>query len=387
MACRMLPFGHEDSVNDPASPGWSDLFSPVAAESVLSPTSGDKQFHSGEPSPWQSTPSPGTPSGTKPDRLRRGEDALVEQGPLTPDVVIEDASGAISGSAAFTPCEKRMWSLEDFELAGGLGSGTYGYVQLARERDSKAVVALKVMKKRRVQRFRAQRHVAREIEIQRHLRHASILQLFGFFWDATYIYTILEHAPGGDLAQRMKAQTSGRFEDASAADLARQIAGALAYLHQLHVIHRDVKPQNILFSRRHRPKLADFGWAVHTLPDEQRWTLCGTLDYLSPEMVRNTCGHSFGVDVWGLGAITYEMLLGQPPFSAASHEETYRLILAAAPEYPDCLSEHARHFLAQLLQRTPTDRMRLESVPAHQWTKAQEAQDLGKSREAANAGA
>jgi len=310
---------------------------------------------------------------------------LFGQAVLSESAAKDDVAGVPLCEATADASEKRMWSTGDFELADWLGSGTYGHVQLAREKESKFVVALKVMKKRRVQRLRAQRNVSREIEIQRHLRHAHILRLFGFFWDASHIYLILEHAPGGDLGQRLQQEAMGRLEDAEAATLTRQLGAALAYLHQLHVMHRDVKPQNVLFSSsRRRPKLADFGWAVHTAPDEARWTLCGTLDYLSPEMVRNSCGHSFEIDVWGLGVLAYEMLVGEPPFAAPTHDDTCRRILAAAPTFPAHLSMPAQQCCTQLLQCAPGDRLRLECFPTHPWT---QQRDVERERLAASAGA
>lgn len=284
---------------------------------------------------------------------------------------VEAGLGAEAGGGAEP--KRVAWSLEDFELGDRLGSGAYGYVQLARERRGRSLAALKVLKKRRVQRLRAQRHVAREIDIQRHLRHPGILRLFGFFWDISHIYMILEYAPGGDLESLLRQSPEGRLDVARAGSYAGQVARALAYLHKLHVIHRDLKPQNVLFSRHGRPKLGDLGWAVHTSPHEQRWTLCGTLDYLAPEVVHALHGHSFGVDVWALGILAYEMSVGKPPFAARTHEETCRRILAASPTFPPSLaSEAAEYFVVRLLQRDPSDRMQLEDAVLHPFTTSRE---------------
>jgi len=275
-----------------------------------------------------------------------------------------------------------MWSVADFELGPRIGAGTFGYVQLVRERQSGSKAVLKVMRKRRIQRLRVQRHVKHEIEIQAHLRHTGVLRLLGYFWDASKIYMILEHAHHGDLGQFLKAQPNGRFQDAEAARYIAQVTAAIAYCHSVHVIHRDVKPQNILVARKGKLKLADFGWAVHAAPGDNRWTLCGTLDYLPPEMVYVTRGHSFGVDVWGLGILTYELLVGDPPFVTPTHEETYKLILSASPMYPSLTtsdrtkpeSEHpsqvsllAQEFIGELIKRDPSDRILPQDALEHPW--------------------
>eukprot|EP00929_Paragymnodinium_shiwhaense_P058254 TRINITY_DN29166_c0_g2_i1.p1 TRINITY_DN29166_c0_g2~~TRINITY_DN29166_c0_g2_i1.p1 ORF type:complete len:463 (-),score=42.15 TRINITY_DN29166_c0_g2_i1:83-1471(-) len=268
--------------------------------------------------------------------------------------------------------EKQMWTLDDFEVGQQLGAGNFGHVHLVRERASKAVAALKVMQKRRIERMHAQRHVTHEINIQGHLRHAGVLRLFGFFWDAKKLYLLLEHAPGGNLQDLLSKQPERRFSETEAAGHTRQVADALAYLHRTHVIHRDVKPLNILVGLHGRLKLADFGWAVHMLPGDRRWTLCGTLDYLPPEMVHATRGHGFGVDVWALGILTYALLYGEPPFTARMPQETYRRILDASPEFPDLGSptppgQRAQEFIRHLLQCDQDVRPAMETVVAHGW--------------------
>mmetsp|Transcript_2991 Transcript_2991/g.7626 ORF Transcript_2991/g.7626 Transcript_2991/m.7626 type:complete len:359 (+) Transcript_2991:196-1272(+) len=264
-----------------------------------------------------------------------------------------------------------MWRLSDFELGPRVGAGTFGSAQLARESKTGTVVVLKTMRKRRIARLRVQRHVRHEIEIQGHLRHHGVLRLFGYFWDAKNIYMILEHAPCGDLHSLREKQPGGRFKETRAAEHIATVVGAIAYCHSVHVIHRDLKPQNILVARGGTLKLADFGWAVHSAPGERRWTLCGTLDYLPPEMVHVTNGHSFEVDVWGVGILTHELLTGDPPFAASAREETYKRILAASPVFPEAPepwpSTDARAFVCMLLQRNPAERPSPQDAAEHAW--------------------
>jgi serine/threonine protein kinase len=97
------------------------------------------------------------------------------------------------------------------------------------------------------------------------------------------------------------------------------LAEALGYCHSKHIIHRDIKPENLLLGYRGEVKIADFGWSVHA-PSSRRNTLCGTLDYLPPEMIENK-EHDHSVDIWALGVLTYEFLVGSPPFEAEGHSE------------------------------------------------------------------
>ncbi|MEQ2171884.1 hypothetical protein GOODEAATRI_015154, partial [Goodea atripinnis] len=103
-----------------------------------------------------------------------------------------------------------------------------------------------------------------------------------------------------------------------------ELADALHYCHTKNVIHRDIKPENLLLGGNGELKIADFGWSVHT-PSSRRSTLCGTLDYLPPEMIEGKT-HDEKVDLWSLGVLCYEFLVGKPPFEAKTHDETYRRI-------------------------------------------------------------
>merc|ERR1712232_474529 len=155
---------------------------------------------------------------------------------LASTIVPKPTAGQSSPSSG--SCAPTMWSLSDFQLGPRIGTGSFGHLQLVREVKTKNMVVLKVMKKRRLVRFRMQRHIEHEIQIQGHLRHPNILRLFGFFWDASHIYLMLSHAPGGDLLRLLRRQPEG-LEEACAARFVAQLVAAVAYCHSLHVIHRD----------------------------------------------------------------------------------------------------------------------------------------------------
>ena len=121
---------------------------------------------------------------------------------------------------------------------------------------------------------------------------------------------------------------------------------ALIYLHSKHVIHRDIKPENLLDCGGVL-KIADFGWSIHA-PSNRRETICGTLDYLAPEMVEGR-PHDFTIDIWSLGVLTYEFVTGKPPFEEESHHDTYMRIKRVDLHFQSHMSDELCDLLARLL--------------------------------------
>jgi len=311
------------------------------------------------------------------------------------------APAAAAPSSKPAPSGRRAWTLDDFDVGRPLGRGKFGAVYLARERGSGFVVALKVLHKQQLAASRVEHQLRREVEIQSHLRHPNVLRLFGYFHDRERVFLILEYAAKGELYKEL--QRAGRFSEQRAATHVAALAGALAYCHAKHVFHRDIKPENLLVGLSGQVKIADFGWSVHA-PSGRRRTLCGTLDYLPPEMVEGR-EHGPGVDVWGLGVLAYEFLFGGPPFEAAGHQETYRRIVRVDLRFPGeeppqqqqagaaaggagggggaggaaaaggggaaaaggSASAAARDFVRAMLRRDPASRLPLDEVCEHPW--------------------
>lgn len=277
-----------------------------------------------------------------------------------------EAGGLGSASGDQSQSGRRVWSLNDFDIGRPLGKGKFGNVYLAREKQSKFIVALKVLFKSQLQKASVEHQLRREIEIQSHLRHPHILRLYGYFYDNTRVYLILEFAPRGELYKEL--QKCNRFNDNRSATYVSQLADALLYCHEKKVIHRDIKPENLLLGINGGLKIADFGWSVHA-PSSRRATLCGTLDYLPPEMIEGKM-HDDKVDLWSLGVLCYEFLVGKPPFEAEGHTETYRRISKVDLKFPSYVSEGARDLISKLLRHDPAKRMPLREVMNHSWIKA-----------------
>uniref|UniRef100_A0AAA9S080 non-specific serine/threonine protein kinase n=1 Tax=Bos taurus TaxID=9913 RepID=A0AAA9S080_BOVIN len=259
--------------------------------------------------------------------------------------------------------KKRQWALEDFEIGRPLGKGKFGNVYLAREKQSKFILALKVLFKAQLEKAGVEHQLRREVEIQSHLRHPNILRLYGYFHDATRVYLILEYAPLGAVYREL--QKLSKFDEQRTATYITELANALSYCHSKRVIHRDIKPENLLLGSAGELKIADFGWSVHA-PSSRRTTLCGTLDYLPPEMIEGRM-HDEKVDLWSLGVLCYEFLVGKPPFEADTYQETYRRISRVEFTFPDCVPEGARDLISRLLKHNPSQRPTLKEVLEHPW--------------------
>lgn len=231
----------------------------------------------------------------------------------------------------------RPWQVSDFRIGKKLGRGKYGNVYFARERTSGRPVALKVLFKSSLDGQEALLNLRREVEIQSRVHHTHILECYGYFYDSAHVYLLLEYAPEGEVFRTLKSV--GYFQEQVARAYVRQVCEALAYCHARHVIHRDVKPENLLFVEAPPPmmrmkvdcstpsgqqhtsrdvilKLADFGASVHAPPPyHRRTTMCGTRDYLSPEMWSGD-SHSTKVDCWSVGVLAFEFLFGRTPFES-----------------------------------------------------------------------
>ncbi len=207
----------------------------------------------------------------------------------------------------------RHWCLEDFSVGKALGKGKFGNVYLARENSSKVTVALKVLYKNQMAGGTAPLLLRREVEIQSRLDHNCVLRLFGYFHNDAHVYLILEEATGGEVYKQMAAK-GGRLEQNLAIQYIRDVASALSYLRARFVYHRDIKPENLLIGADGRVKLSDFGWAIHApAPVNRRSTLCGTPEYVAPEMLADK-DYDGLVDNWSLGVLAYELVVGKTPF-------------------------------------------------------------------------
>lgn len=193
------------------------------------------------------------------------------------------------------------------------------------------------------------------------------MKLYGTFQDPRSLYFILEYVVGGEFFTHLRA--AGRLTEKTAKFYIAEIILAFEYLHSRQIVYRDLKPENILLDVYGHLRITDFGFAKFV--EYRTYTLCGTPDYLAPEIILNK-GHGSAVDWWALGILIFEMLVGYPPFFDNDPMGTYRKILRGKVEYPSHLSRNAKDLTSKLLQSDLSKRYGnlrggAKDVRAHSW--------------------
>jgi len=200
------------------------------------------------------------------------------------------------------------------------------------------------------------------------LEHPFFIKLFQTFQDRNTLYFMMEVCLGGDFFGYLRHKF--HFEDLVARFYAGCVVELLDHLHSLDIIYRDLKPENLLLDREGYIKMVDFGFAVY-IGTGRTYTLCGTPDYMCPEIVAGR-GHSKPVDCWTLGVLIFEMLAGYPPFYDQDPMKQYQKIQLSEVAYPSHFSPEAKDLIGQLLQKNPHRRIGVgkdgwERVKAHRW--------------------
>lgn len=257
------------------------------------------------------------------------------------------------------------WSLDDFDVGQKLGRGRFGRVYLAKEKKTDLIVAIKTIQKKEIYEAGVERQVTREIEIQSRLNHPNIVNFLTWFFDDHRIYLVVEYCFHGELYGHLRNSPHGRFDEHLSAKYTYQVADALEYCHSKNIIHRDIKPENLLLSYDKQVKIADFGWSVHA-PSSKRKTMCGTLDYLPPEMLKQEI-YDDTVDNWCLGILCYEFLVGNPPFENKDSKEYRMKIKHLNVVYPSHMSAGAIDLISNLVVLDSAKRMSLKKVMVHDW--------------------
>uniref|UniRef100_A0A663N3B3 Serine/threonine-protein kinase PLK2 n=1 Tax=Athene cunicularia TaxID=194338 RepID=A0A663N3B3_ATHCN len=228
------------------------------------------------------------------------------------------------------------------------------------------VYAAKIIPHSRVAKPHQREKIDKEIELHRMLNHRHVVQFYHYFEDRENIYILLDPVcECSSMAHILKARKV--LTEPEVRYYLRQIVSGLKYLHEQEILHRDLKLGNFFINENMELKLGDFGLAARLEPlEHRRRTICGTPNYLSPEVL-NKQGHSCESDIWALGCVMYTMLLGRPPFETTNLKETYRCIREARYSLPSSLLAPAKHLIASMLSKNPEDRPSLDEIIRHEF--------------------
>ncbi|EDW18870.1 uncharacterized protein Dmoj_GI13469 [Drosophila mojavensis] len=256
-------------------------------------------------------------------------------------------------------------TIDEYEVQHLLGKGGFACVYKAKCLRTHQNVAIKMIDKKLIQGSGLSNRVRQEVDIHSRLKHPSVLQLYTFFQDANYVYLILELADNGELHRYMNQQMKRPFTEDEASSILRQVVDGLLYLHSHNIMHRDISLSNLLLSKDMHVKIADFGLATQLKrPDERHMTMCGTPNYISPEVVSHM-SHGLPADLWSVGCMLYTLLVGRPPFDTDAVQSTLNKVVHSDYTMPSHLSYEARDLIDKLLRKNPHERISLEQVLRH----------------------
>lgn len=251
-----------------------------------------------------------------------------------------------------------------------LGKGGFAKCYEVQDLETKEIFAAKIVAKASISKPRAHAKLRSEISIHRSLDHEKVVHFYDYFEDSEYVYIILELCPNQTLNEFMRKRPSKRLSEQEGMFYLYDLIMALKYLHKRRVIHRDLKLGNLFLDENVRIKVGDFGLAAQLEHDgEKKRTICGTPNYIAPEILEGKTGHSYEVDIWSLGVILYTMLVGRPPFETNDVKTTYKRIRYNQYSFPDAvrLSDQAKDLISAILRTDPRSRPSLDDILAAPW--------------------
>ena len=250
---------------------------------------------------------------------------------------------------------KRKTHLEDFTLESVIGRGSYGKVFLVKHVKMQRLFAMKVLRKQELVKRDVVSNIKLERKVLESVDHPFLVGLRYAFQTPAKLYMVMEYVPGGELF-RLLAERRELTADQTRF-FAAELVCALAHLHSLDIIYRDLKPENVLIRDDGHVALTDFGFAKTEIGRSGKTlSFCGTIDYMAPEVIQKS-GHGQGVDWWALGVLLFEMSAGYMPFQGANRKATQDAICSGKLRFPRYFDMYLRSLLQGLLRRNVKKRL------------------------------
>jgi serine/threonine protein kinase len=310
--------------------------------------------------------------------------------------------------------------ISNYEICEEIGSGAFGTVNIAEDRTTGEKVAVKCISKSRIQRSNMGPQVKKEITTMKKLNHPNIVRIKEVLMSNSHLYLVLEYAGGGELFTKIARQ--GKLSENVAKRYFKQIMEAVKFCHNQYICHRDIKPENILLDSDDRVKIADFGFASIMEPekgsdfgfdDEKRTrlssiaenecngdtiqplrdfvpdcsdspkvhkfknmsskimqkmsTMCGTTQYMAPEIVNRDSYRGDKADIWSCGVVLFVLVTGYLPFDSKCSETIMEKIKNGQFDIPPSVSDLARNVILKLMTPNPLFRPGAKTILDHEW--------------------
>ncbi|KAI8142710.1 kinase-like domain-containing protein [Fennellomyces sp. T-0311] len=248
-----------------------------------------------------------------------------------------------------------------------LGEG--GFARCYKVQNSRgSVYAAKVISKSTLLDEKNKQKLFAEISIHRSMNHRGIVRFHHCFEDARNVYLILELCENKTLVEMLKSRS--RLTEPEVRFFLIQVLDACRYMHDNRVIHRDIKMSNTFLDKNMNVKMGDFGLAALLVGrNDRKKTICGTPNYIAPEILFEKSGHDHKVDMWSIGVLMFTLLVGKHPFQQSDVKHIYKKIkenqVKASYQLPAYLSEDAKDLIPRLLVNKPSLRLSVPEVLSH----------------------
>ncbi|KAI5182207.1 Serine/Threonine-Protein Kinase Sik1 [Manis pentadactyla] len=279
-------------------------------------------------------------------------------------VIMSGPSGAPAGSGQG---QQKPLRVGFYDIERTLGKGNFAVVKLARHRVTKTQVAIKIIDKTRLDSSNLEK-IYREVQIMKLLNHPHIIKLYQVMETKDMLYIVTEFAKNGEMFDYLTSH--GHLSESEAREKFWQILSAVEYCHSHHIVHRDLKTENLLLDGNMDIKLADFGFGNFYKSGEPLSTWCGSPPYAAPEVFEGKEYEGPQLDIWSLGVVLYVLVCGSLPFDGPSLPALRQRVLEGRFRIPFFMSRDCETLIRRMLAVDPAKRISIAQIRQHRWVRA-----------------
>ncbi|KAJ6235187.1 protein kinase [Anaeramoeba flamelloides] len=252
----------------------------------------------------------------------------------------------------------------EYLLGPTVGEGSFGIVRLAKHLPTQFKVAIKIISKKKfILKQKSKEQLVREMKILRLMNHSNVIRLFDVFTNETHFFIVMEFVNGGELVDYLTSKQ--KIKAKAIKKIFVQILSGVDYCHQLQIVHRDLKLENVLIDQEMNIKIIDFGLSNFVEKGQLLKTYCGSPSYSCPEILSRRKYDGFKADVWSLGVILYALIVGKLPFNADNPMKLYKKIVTGSYLIPNFVDKEAANLLSAMLCVDPKKRITIEQIKNH----------------------